>query len=317
MSNIGQNILLPAAASYPVVGGTLFYVPNTAAGDPAMTAATTAAGAATATNVAASLNAAETGSAYSSLAHAIPAPAPPAPQPDHQGSSATPAPSFNGSNHHQQQPLHQLDPSQWVAATQHTTPSSLYDPSGSAYGGGAASSYSYTYGAPASKYGAGGSSHNLALKPDIGDEDADADATGSMFNGSVAYSNSLLGGVDEDEESEYLPGNNAPRSRKLRRGSQSESVAGASAYSASSAVTGTGSAAGSSRPHSKRFVCPHPGCGRAFARNFNMQSHLKSHLGIREFDCPHCPKKFSRKHDRARHCAAVHHDKSGFDPAVA
>ena len=33
--------------------------------------------------------------------------------------------------------------------------------------------------------------------------------------------------------------------------------------------------------------CPHPECGRAFARNFNMQSHLKSHLGIRdcESDC--------------------------------
>ncbi|ORY66646.1 hypothetical protein BCR35DRAFT_308510 [Leucosporidium creatinivorum] len=59
-----------------------------------------------------------------------------------------------------------------------------------------------------------------------------------------------------------------------------------------------------------------------------MQSHLKSHLGIRDcespfptfcrlenpsltlrsptVDCPHCPKKFSRRHDRARHCAAVH-----------
>ncbi|BGP34737.1 hypothetical protein JCM10296v2_006559 [Rhodotorula toruloides] len=56
----------------------------------------------------------------------------------------------------------------------------------------------------------------------------------------------------------------------------------------------------------KRFVCPHPGCGRPFTRNFNMQSHYKSHLGIREFDCPACPKKFSRRHDRARHCAAVH-----------
>ncbi|GAA5899935.1 uncharacterized protein JCM6883_006039 [Sporobolomyces salmoneus] len=56
----------------------------------------------------------------------------------------------------------------------------------------------------------------------------------------------------------------------------------------------------------KKFICPHVGCGRAFARNFNMQSHFKSHLGIREFSCPHCPKKFSRRHDRARHCSAVH-----------
>ncbi|KAM0786969.1 hypothetical protein ACM66B_002387 [Microbotryomycetes sp. NB124-2] len=56
----------------------------------------------------------------------------------------------------------------------------------------------------------------------------------------------------------------------------------------------------------KRFMCPQEGCGRAFARNFNMQSHLKSHLDIREFDCPLCPKKFSRRHDRGRHCATVH-----------
>ncbi|GAA5986595.1 hypothetical protein JCM11641_005161 [Rhodosporidiobolus odoratus] len=56
----------------------------------------------------------------------------------------------------------------------------------------------------------------------------------------------------------------------------------------------------------KRFVCPFSGCGRGFARNFNMQSHYKSHLGVREFNCSHCPKKFSRRHDRARHCAAVH-----------
>jgi hypothetical protein len=110
----------------------------------------------------------------------------------------------------------------------------------------------------------------------------------------------------------------------------------------------------------KRFVCPFDGCGRGFARNFNMQSHYKSHLGVREcafpfllyallanstllrrtdfrsssffssllstpvpplppfhpsailsllpttVNCPHCTKKFSRRHDRARHCAAVH-----------
>lgn len=59
-----------------------------------------------------------------------------------------------------------------------------------------------------------------------------------------------------------------------------------------------------------------------------MQSHLKSHLGIRDcasssalenrraradfnfvvppVDCPYCTKKFSRRHDRARHCSAVH-----------
>ncbi|GAA5876768.1 hypothetical protein JCM3774_003468 [Rhodotorula dairenensis] len=57
---------------------------------------------------------------------------------------------------------------------------------------------------------------------------------------------------------------------------------------------------------SRRFTCPHPGCGRGFARNFNMQSHYKSHLGVREYDCLWCTKRFSRRHDRARHCVTVH-----------
>ncbi|BGP57735.1 hypothetical protein JCM8202_002388 [Rhodotorula sphaerocarpa] len=60
------------------------------------------------------------------------------------------------------------------------------------------------------------------------------------------------------------------------------------------------------KDQSRRFTCPHPGCGRGFARNFNMQSHYKSHLGVREYDCLWCTKKFSRRHDRARHCTTVH-----------
>ncbi|GAA5984839.1 hypothetical protein JCM10908_003531 [Rhodotorula pacifica] len=70
---------------------------------------------------------------------------------------------------------------------------------------------------------------------------------------------------------------------------------------------GSSSGGGSSKKDSsRRFTCPHPGCGRGFARNFNMQSHYKSHLGIREYDCLWCTKKFSRRHDRARHCVTVH-----------
>ncbi|GAA5901485.1 uncharacterized protein JCM6883_000226 [Sporobolomyces salmoneus] len=59
-------------------------------------------------------------------------------------------------------------------------------------------------------------------------------------------------------------------------------------------------------PPEKKFVCPHPSCGRAFARHFNLNSHIKSHQGIREFKCPECNKLFSRKHDCTRHCIAIH-----------
>lgn len=62
----------------------------------------------------------------------------------------------------------------------------------------------------------------------------------------------------------------------------------------------------SARDQPKRFICDFGGCGRAFARQFNLQTHAKSHLNIRDYDCAHCDKKFSRRHDRGRHCAAVH-----------
>ena len=67
----------------------------------------------------------------------------------------------------------------------------------------------------------------------------------------------------------------------------------------------------------KKFPCPHQLCGRKFARSWNLQAHLKSHLGIRDFSCPECGKLFSRKHDCTRHCIAIHlYNKDGTKPAT-
>ncbi|KAG5458591.1 MAG: hypothetical protein BJ554DRAFT_1157, partial [Olpidium bornovanus] len=51
------------------------------------------------------------------------------------------------------------------------------------------------------------------------------------------------------------------------------------------------------------FVCDHPGCGRAFARRFNLGTHQETHLpgSNRRYRCDKCAKAFSRKHDLGRH----------------
>lgn len=60
---------------------------------------------------------------------------------------------------------------------------------------------------------------------------------------------------------------------------------------------------------SKSWVCSYPDCGKAFGRNFNLATHYNTHLGIKPFPCSHCTKSFSRRHDCARHVAAVHSGK--------
>lgn len=36
-----------------------------------------------------------------------------------------------------------------------------------------------------------------------------------------------------------------------------------------------------------RFVCDHPGCGRAFAKKWNLQAHSRLHTGKKPFECCH------------------------------
>ncbi|KAJ3034535.1 hypothetical protein HDV00_004948 [Rhizophlyctis rosea] len=69
-----------------------------------------------------------------------------------------------------------------------------------------------------------------------------------------------------------------------------------------------GSTPGSAESRRKRrpsrlYTCNYPGCNKQFTRNFNLQSHAKTHDPDREkpFVCPECSKGFWRKVDLERH----------------
>lgn len=55
-------------------------------------------------------------------------------------------------------------------------------------------------------------------------------------------------------------------------------------------------------------------CPRAFARAYNLKTHMATHDPNREkpFVCPHrsCSRSFSRKHDLGRHLISIHRDES-------
>ena len=114
-------------------------------------------------------------------------------------------------------------------------------------------------------------------------------------------------------------------------GSDSERPAKAAKRSAKQASVDGGSDS-AEKSKSKNWVCSYPDCGKAFGRNFNLATHYVSsarhfrllvvtsadqsimrlqntHLGIKPFPCSHCTRSFSRRHDCARHVAAVHSGK--------
>ncbi|RDL32666.1 C2H2 and C2HC zinc finger [Venustampulla echinocandica] len=63
-------------------------------------------------------------------------------------------------------------------------------------------------------------------------------------------------------------------------------------------------------PQDGKWICLYPGCQKRFGRKENIKSHVQTHLGDRQFQCPHCKKCFVRQHDLKRH-AKIH---SGIKP---
>jgi len=66
------------------------------------------------------------------------------------------------------------------------------------------------------------------------------------------------------------------------------------------------------RDPSKKYKCT--ACPRAFARAYNLKTHMATHDPNRPkpHSCPHrsCGRSFSRKHDLGRHLVSIHRDDS-------
>ncbi|KAK0233327.1 hypothetical protein EDD18DRAFT_1121539 [Armillaria luteobubalina] len=62
----------------------------------------------------------------------------------------------------------------------------------------------------------------------------------------------------------------------------------------------------------KKYQCP--SCPRAFARAYNLKTHMATHdpNRLKPHVCPHrsCGRSFSRKHDLGRHIISIHRDES-------
>jgi regulatory protein SWI5 len=63
-------------------------------------------------------------------------------------------------------------------------------------------------------------------------------------------------------------------------------------------------------PADGKWLCLYRDCQKRFGRKENIKSHVQTHLGDRQFQCPHCKKCFVRQHDLKRH-AKIH---SGVKP---
>ena len=113
----------------------------------------------------------------------------------------------------------------------------------------------------------------------------------------------------------------ARASQELARAAAKEQGGAAGASSAAGPSTPTSAASPASRSGSgpvKRFPCPK--CDKAFARAYNLNTHLSTHdpdpNRSKPFACPYpsCKseggRSFSRKHDLQRHVASIHENEA-------
>ncbi|WFD46550.1 hypothetical protein GLX27_001187 [Malassezia furfur] len=127
----------------------------------------------------------------------------------------------------------------------------------------------------------------------------------------VRHHQCTQGLVDDKKRAAPAPEGDAKRARSH---TPTAAELKAQLLSKSGAVELERSASASELPTHKRFQCPK--CSRAFARAYNLNTHLSTHdpdpSRAKPFSCPYTSCKseggrsFSRKHDLQRHVASVH-----------
>ncbi len=117
----------------------------------------------------------------------------------------------------------------------------------------------------------------------------------------------------------------ARASQELARAAAKEQVGAGSPFTGSPPIAGPSTPASAASPGSKsgsgpvkRFPCPK--CDKAFARAYNLNTHLSTHdpdpNRSKPFPCPYpsCKseggRSFSRKHDLQRHVASIHENEA-------
>ena len=53
--------------------------------------------------------------------------------------------------------------------------------------------------------------------------------------------------------------------------------------------------------HDKVYECPHPGCGRLYAKTSHLRAHARRHSGDKPFQCQDCDWRFARSDELSRH----------------
>lgn len=59
-------------------------------------------------------------------------------------------------------------------------------------------------------------------------------------------------------------------------------------------------------PSNYEHACPEPNCGKRFYMKVTLEQHILRHKGIKNFECPHCDKRFVCNDDRNKHINNIH-----------